>query len=152
MATAVGPVTAQALRAHGVARVLEPTRARLGSMVHALVGELADRARVLDLGGVRAAVAGHGADRSRTAREVELTRGESRLLTTLVARAPTVVPKVALVEHGSDEHAAEAAIARLRAKLGPLGAGIRTVRRRGDACTLEVAPSPPACPAVSSPE
>ena len=35
MATAVGPVTAQALREHGVRRVLEPSRARLGSMVHA---------------------------------------------------------------------------------------------------------------------
>ena len=76
--------------------------------------------------------------------EVELTRGESRLLTTLVTRAPTVAPKVALVEHGSYEHAAEAAIARLRAKLGPLGAGIRTVRRRGYACTLRIESSTPA--------
>jgi uroporphyrinogen-III synthase len=141
LATAVGPVTAQALRDHGVGRVLEPSRARLGSMVHALAGELAGRARVLDLGGVwrrwqgMALIDPDGA-------EVELTRGESRLLTTLVARAPTVVPKVALVEHGSDEHAAEAAIARLRAKLGPLGAGIRTVRRRGYACTLRIDPVP----------
>ena len=53
-------------------------------------------------------------------------------------RAPTVVPKAALVEHGADDHAAEAAVARLRAKLGPLGGGIRTVRRRGYACTLAV--------------
>ena len=37
---------------------------------------------------------------------------------------------------GADEHAVEAAVARLRAKLGPLGAGIRTVRRRGYASTL----------------
>jgi DNA-binding response OmpR family regulator len=67
-----------------------------------------------------------------------LTRGEARLLSILVRRAPTVVPKAALVEHGSDDHAAEAAVARLRAKLGPLGAGIRTVRRRGYACDLEI--------------
>ena len=46
--------------------------------------------------------------------------------------------KGTLVEHGSDDHAAEAAVARLRAKLGPLGPGIRTVRRRGYACTLSV--------------
>ncbi|MET0460287.1 MAG: uroporphyrinogen-III synthase [Ilumatobacteraceae bacterium] len=143
VAAAVGPVTAAALRSHGVTQVLEPTRARLGSMVHALAGALADRARVLDLGGVRRRWQGTALiDPDGT--EVELTRGESRLLTTLVARAPTVVPKVALVEHGSDEHAAEAAIARLRAKLGPLGAGIRTVRRRGYACTLQIEPSTPA--------
>ena len=71
-------------------------------------------------------------------REIELTRGEARLLATLVHRAPTVVPKAALVEHGADDHAAEAAVARLRAKLGPLGGGIRTVRRRGYACTLTI--------------
>ena len=51
------------------------------------------------------------------------------------------MPKAALVEHGADDHAAEAAVARLRAKLGPLGAGIRTVRRRGYACTLAVRPT-----------
>ena len=70
--------------------------------------------------------------------EVELTRGEARLLSVLVRRAPTVVSKGMLVEHGSEEHAAEAAIARLRNKLGPLGPGIRTVRRRGYACALDV--------------
>ena len=48
------------------------------------------------------------------------------------------MPKAALVEHGADDHAAEAAVARLRAKLGPLGGGIRTVRRRGYACTLTI--------------
>jgi len=49
------------------------------------------------------------------------------------------VPKAALVDGGVDEHAAEVAVARLRAKLGPLGAGIRTVARRGYACELTVA-------------
>ena len=49
-----------------------------------------------------------------------------------------MVPKSVLVEHGADDHAAEAAVARLRAKLGPLGGGIRTVRRRGYACTLTI--------------
>jgi uroporphyrinogen-III synthase len=136
LAVAVGPVTAEALRDRGVGRLLEPARARLGSMVHALAGCLEDRSTVLRHGPreVRwqglALLADDGA-------ETELTRGEARLLSTLVRRAPTVVPKAALVEPGSDDHAAEAAVARLRAKLGPLGAGIRTVRRRGYACDLE---------------
>ncbi len=137
VAVAVGPVTAEALRDRGVRRLLEPERARLGSMVHALAGCLEARVRVLRHGprSVRwqgMALLGDGGS------EIELTRGEARLLSILVRRAPTVVPKSALVEHGSDDHAAEAAIARLRAKLGPLGAGIRTVRRRGYACDLEV--------------
>ncbi len=43
LAVAVGPVTAEALRDLGVPRVVEPARARLGSMVHALAGCLEDR-------------------------------------------------------------------------------------------------------------
>ncbi len=142
VATAVGPVTARALRSLGVPHVLEPQRARLGSMIHALAGELEGRARLLEIGDVRRRWQGMVL-LDDDGCETELTRGEARLLTTLVARAPMVVPKVALVEHGSDEHAAEAAIARLRAKLGPLGGGIRTVRRRGYACTLAIEPVSP---------
>ena len=137
LAVAVGPVTADALREAGVSRVVEPVRARLGSMVHALAGCLEERASVLRHGDAEVRWQGLaliGPDGT----EVELTRGEAKLLAVLVRRAPTVVPKAALVEHGSDEHAAEAAIARLRSKLGPLGPGIRTVRRRGYACALEV--------------
>jgi len=137
LAVAVGPVTAAALHGQGVRRVVEPVRARLGAMVHALAGSLEERATVLGDG--RSAVRWQGLVLVRDdGTEVDLTRGEARVLAALVRRAPTVVAKGALVEHGSDEHAAEAAIARLRAKLGPLGAGIRTVRRRGYACTLSV--------------
>ena len=38
LAVAVGPVTADSLRQFGVHRVVEPERARLGSMIHALTG------------------------------------------------------------------------------------------------------------------
>jgi uroporphyrinogen-III synthase len=137
LAVAVGPVTAGALREQGVRRVVEPARARLGSMVDALAGCLEARATVLRHGGATLRWQGLAlVDDDGT--ETELTRGEARLLSVLVQRAPTVVAKAVLVEHGSDEHAAEAAVARLRAKLGPLGPGIRTVRRRGYACSLEV--------------
>jgi uroporphyrinogen-III synthase len=47
LAVAIGPVTAEALRDRGVGRPLEPVRARLGSMVHALAGCLEERATVL---------------------------------------------------------------------------------------------------------
>jgi len=137
LAVAVGPVTADALRAAGITRVVEPVRARLGSMVHALAGCLEQRASVLRHGVAEVRWQGLALLRP-DGTEIELTRGEARLLSVLVRRAPTVVPKAGLVEHGSDEHAAEAAIARLRSKLGPLGPGIRTVRRRGYACDLDV--------------
>ncbi len=137
LAVAVGPVTADSLRQCGVKRVVEPERARLGSMIHALSGCLQERARSLTHDGTTRRWQGTALI-DDAGREIELTRGEARLLATLVQRAPTVVPKASLVEHGADDHAAEAAVARLRAKLGPLGSGIRTVRRRGYACTLAI--------------
>ena len=136
-AVAVGPVTAGTLRAHGVEHFVQPQRARLGSMMHALTTELESMRRSL-----------HHAD--HTARwhgsmlifsdgdAVELTHGELQLLERLITSAPAVVSKAALVSGDTDEHAVEAAIARLRAKLGPLGRGIATVRRRGYTCTIAV--------------
>ena len=137
LAVAVGPVTADSLRQFGVTRVVEPERARLGSMIRALTGCLEERARTLTHEDTSRRWQGTALI-DEAGREIELTRGEARLLAALVHRAPTVVPKAALVEHGADDHAAEAAVARLRAKLGPLGGGIRTVRRRGYACTLAI--------------
>jgi uroporphyrinogen-III synthase len=137
LAVAVGPVTADSLRQFGVHRVVEPERARLGSMIRTLSSCLEERARTLTHEGTWRRWQGTALI-DDAGREIELTRGEARLLATLVHRAPTVVPKASLVEHGVDDHAAEAAVARLRAKLGPLGGGIRTVRRRGYACTLTI--------------
>jgi uroporphyrinogen-III synthase len=140
-AVAVGPVTADALRRHGVPRPVEPRAARLGAMVRALVVELSRHHRLLRHGDRRARWQGmavlHHDDRVAT-----LTPGEARVLDELVRRAPAVVPKAALVADGVDPHACEAAVARLRSKLGPLGRGIRAVPRRGYACTLDVGPAP----------
>jgi uroporphyrinogen-III synthase len=137
-AIAVGPVTAAALRRHGVDRIVEPRRARLGAMVQALVAELTALHRMLRLGDVAVRWQGSaivGPDETVTV----LTPGEARVLDALLVRSPAVVPKADLVDDGVDEHAAEAAVARLRTKLGPLGHGIRTVPRRGYACELTVA-------------
>jgi len=137
-AVAVGPVCAAALRHQGVDRVVEPRRARLGAMVQALVVALIADHRVLS----------HQASERRwqgsalvdpDGRVTRLTPTEARTLAALVGRAPAVLPKAALVDGGVDDHAAEAAVGRLRAKLGPLGAGIRTVPRRGYLCTLDLA-------------
>lgn len=140
-AVAVGPITAQALRRHGVERVLEPERARLGAMVQALVAELSDLRCILSHGQAVATWQG-SALLLPGAEPAVLTTGERRLLETLLERSPAVVSKGALVEPGSDVHAAEVAVARLRTKLGPLGAGIRTVPRRGYRCELTVRHEP----------
>jgi uroporphyrinogen-III synthase len=135
-------VTAAALVRHGVDGPVVPQRARLGAMVQSLVADLTARHRVLRLGDEEVRWQGSaliGADGSVTA----LTAGEERVLDELLARAPGVVAKGELVDDGVDEHAAEAAVARLRAKLGTLGAGIRVVRRRGYVCELEAAPLVP---------
>jgi len=142
-AVAVGPVTAGARRRHGVTRVVEPGRARLGAMVQALVATLSASHRELALGDDRVRWQGTALLRP-DGTVVTLTPGEARVLDELVRRAPAVVGKRALVDEGVDAHAGEAAVARLRAKLGPLGAAIRAVPRRGYACTLEVATAPPA--------
>jgi uroporphyrinogen-III synthase len=136
-AVAVGPASSGALRARGVGRVVEPRRARLGAMVHALVHHLGQEQRTLRLGGESLQWQGDllTGEGGRTA---TLTTGERRVLVELLRRAPAVVPKRALAEAGSDDHAAEAAVARLRTKLGPLAPGIRTIPRRGYSCTLDV--------------
>jgi uroporphyrinogen-III synthase len=141
-AVAVGPVCAAALRRHGVERAVEPRRPRLGAIVQALVVALTADHRVLRLGSHERRWQGSalvdGADGD--SRVTNLTPSERRILETLVRRgARSVVPKSSLVDEGVDAHAAEAAVGRLRAKLGPLGAAIRTVPSRGYLCTLEVA-------------
>jgi uroporphyrinogen-III synthase len=136
-AVAVGPVTAAALRGRGITRVVEPERARLGSMVQAVVVELSSRHRTLLLGGDRVRLQGSAV--LVPGREaILLTHREAAILDLLVSRGRVVVPKSQLSGDGKDEHAAEAAVGRLRSKLGPFGAGIRAVPRRGYACDIVV--------------
>ncbi|MFL6204052.1 MAG: uroporphyrinogen-III synthase [Acidimicrobiales bacterium] len=135
-AAAVGPVCARALRAHGVTTVVQPGRARLGAMVQALVTALSARHRVLSADGPE--LRWQGDLLFGDGHEAALTPTEARVLEVLVERAPGVVPKADLVEPGRDLHAAEAAVARLRTKLGPLAPAVRAVPRRGYACHLDV--------------
>ncbi|HEX5367478.1 MAG TPA: uroporphyrinogen-III synthase [Acidimicrobiales bacterium] len=138
LAVAVGPVCAAALHRHGVERVVEPARARLGAMVKALVAALEARHRRLRHDGATLRWQGSALVDEASGEVTTLAPGEARVLDVLVARAPAVVPKASLVDEGADPHAAEAAVARLRAKLGRLGGAVRTVPRRGYVCSLTV--------------
>ena len=138
LAVTVGPVTTDALRRHGVSRLVEPERARLGSMIQAVVAAFEGRARRLTYEGVTALWQGLALEVEGLA-PVTLTAGEARVLQVLLERAPGVVPKPELVEPGADAHAAEMAVTRLRSKLGPLGPAIWAVPRRGYRSALDVA-------------
>jgi uroporphyrinogen-III synthase len=140
---AVGPVCAAALRRHGVEAVVEPVRARLGAMVKALVAALEARHRLLRHAGAAIRWQGSALVDEASGDVTTLTPSEVRVLDVLVARAPAVVPKATLVEDGADPHAAEAAVARLRGKLGALGAAIGTIPRRGYVCSLTVGRADP---------
>ncbi len=137
-AVAVGPVTASTLRDMGVTRVVEPQRARLGSMIQALMGAMAGTAVQLRHGGHDAVLQGNAIVSDGSVNQ--LTIGERRLLDLLVRRSPAVVAKTDLVPDGADPHAVEAAIGRLRTKLGPIGPGIRVVPRRGYVADFDVEP------------
>ncbi len=143
VAVAIGPVCAAALRRHGVEPVVEPVRARLGAMVKALVAALEPRHRLLRHAGTTVRWQGSALVDEASGDVTTLTPSDVRVLDVLVARAPAVVPKATLVEDGADTHAAEAAVARLRGKLGALGGAIRTIPRRGYVCSLTIEPAGP---------
>jgi uroporphyrinogen-III synthase len=130
LAACVGPVTAEPLRRLGVP-VLEPRRARLGALAHALVDELPRRAPSLRVGGAVVSVRGHAAVVDGELRP--LPQAPMAVLRALVAAAGRVLTRgelLAELPRGSDEHAVEMAVARLRAALG--GAHfVQTVVKRG---------------------
>jgi len=133
-AVSVGPVTTTTLRAHGVEQPIEPVRARLGAMVGAVIEHLECQRHVVDLAGHRVVLQGLAA--AIDDRIITLSSQERRLLATLAEQPGRVVSKAALAalaapDDPSGEHAIEMAIGRLRRKLGPAGAGIATVFRRG---------------------
>ncbi len=130
----VGPVCAEASLQAGFAPPIVPERYRLGSMVLALAGAFDCRSIETTLAGVPIRIQGQSV--AIAGQVVELSEREAELLHALAVRAGTVVSKGQLLERvwqgtESDEHVVEVTVARLRGRLGPIGAGIETVVRRG---------------------
>ncbi|MEU8627249.1 uroporphyrinogen-III synthase [Streptomyces sp. NPDC048669] len=135
----VGPVTALPLQAHGL-DTIQPERFRLGPLVQVLCRELPTRARTLPVAGHRVEIRGHAV----------LVDGELRpvppagmaLLHTLARRPGWVVARAdllrALPGSGTDEHAVETAMARLRTALG-VPRIVQTVVKRGYRLALDPA-------------
>nr|WP_239001030.1 uroporphyrinogen-III synthase [Jiangella asiatica] len=126
----VGPVTAARLERLGVATV-QPARSRLGALVREIVAELPARCRTLRVAGHTIQVRGHAVVVDGIARE--LAPGPMAVMTELARRPGVVVPRAELLAvlpgGGSDEHAVEMAVTRLR---GAVGARVvQTVVKRG---------------------
>ncbi|WP_371634323.1 uroporphyrinogen-III synthase [Streptomyces sp. NBC_01259] len=135
----VGPVTALPLQAHGLDTV-QPERFRLGPLVQALCRELPSRARTLPIAGHRVEIRGHAVLVDDELRQVP--PAGMALLHTLARRPGWVVARAELLRalpgSGTDEHAVETAMARLRTALG-VPRIVQTVVKRGYRLALDPA-------------
>lgn len=139
LAACVGPVTAQPLEALDVP-TRQPERFRLGPLVQLLTAELPARARALPVAGQRLEIRGHavvvdGELRAVPPAGMALLRALARHPGWVVGRADLLR---ALPGTGSDEHAVETAMARLRTALGSPKL-IQTVVKRGYRLALDPA-------------
>lgn len=134
LAACVGPVTAAPLVRRGVPTV-QPERARLGALVRTVVEELPlRRTRVIDAGRHRLELRGHSV--LVDGRAVDLTARQTGVLAALVEERGAVLSRAQLLrrawpDEAVDEHAVEMTVARLRTALGPAGAVVQTVVKRG---------------------
>jgi uroporphyrinogen-III synthase len=130
IAACVGPVTAAPLRELGVP-VLEPERARLGSLVKAVTDELPRRAVRVSAAGTLLELRGHAVLIDGEVRG--LAPASMATLAALAARPGAVISRAELaaaLPRGDDGHAVDMAVARLRSALGA-GRYIETVIKRG---------------------
>ena len=129
----VGPVCARPLEEHGIAPTC-PDRGRLGSLVRTIVETLPTGNRELRLGESRLVLQGNAL---LVAGEcLWLSPTQSALLRALSDRPGHVLSRAELLQRvwvgsSADEHAVEAAVARLRTVLGPHAGLVRTVLKRG---------------------
>jgi hypothetical protein len=108
---------------------------RLGAMVMTITAALAARNVGIKIGGHDVVLQGRMAWVAGGS-PVMLTGRERQILQVLLQRNGAVVPKSELLhivwgENESDPHVVEVTMGRLRRRLGPAGAGIETVIRRG---------------------
>lgn len=134
-AVCIGPVCAGGVRQQGVTEWIEPRTPRLGALVHACTNALVTSHRSLRLAGHDVVVQGRMVIVNGNDPEV-LSDRERGVLDALAERPGAVHSKSALLRSvwGSgeqDEHVVEVTVGRLRRRLGPAGAGVETVVRRG---------------------
>ncbi|PCG82686.1 uroporphyrinogen-III synthase [Streptomyces sp. WZ.A104] len=133
----VGPVTALPFQARGIATV-QPERFRLGPLVQLMCAQLPAAARILPIAGHRVEIRGHAVLVDDELRAVP--PAGMALLHALARRPGWVVARAELLRalpgSGTDEHAVETAMARLRSALG-VPRLIQTVVKRGYRLALD---------------
>lgn len=134
LAGCIGPVCARPLLELGV-RPVWPERGRLGALVRTLVEELPRRFG-LDVSVAGRSVLIHGDAVLVDGRVHWLPPLSAAVLRALARRPGQVLSRGQLLDRawprsGSDEHAVEAAVGRLRGALGPGADLVRTVTKRG---------------------
>jgi uroporphyrinogen-III synthase len=134
VAACVGPVCIEAAVDCGIGDAVVPERFRIGPMIRTLTDRLSDNAIEVELGGQRLVLRGAGLVTEDGL--VTLAARELAILRYLAERSPAVVAKAELLrslwpDEVHDGHAIEVAVARLRKRLGPLGASIVSVPKRG---------------------
>lgn len=130
----LGPGTTATAQALGMEHAVEACRPTLPCLAGAVAEVLGARRVCLQAAGTNLVVQGSVVRVGGTT--VELSERERALLDALCRRAGTVVPRATLVqdlwsENGASPHTVDVTVARLRRRLGPTGAAIRTVPRRG---------------------
>ncbi|ARF72840.1 uroporphyrinogen-III synthase [Kitasatospora albolonga] len=139
LAACVGPVTALPLQARSIPTV-QPERFRLGPLVQLVCAQLPTTARVLPVAGHRVEIRGHAVLVDDELRAVP--PAGMALLHALARRPGWVVARAELLRalpgSGTDEHAVETAMARLRSALGAPRL-IQTVVKRGYRLSLDPA-------------
>jgi uroporphyrinogen-III synthase len=127
----VGPVTAGLLESRDVGTI-QPERARLGALVREIVRVLPNRTRRLPVAGHWLEVRGHAV--ILDGQLVALPPGSMAVLRALARRPGRVLSRSELLGvlpgAGSDEHAVEMAVTRLRSALGGVRV-VQTVVKRG---------------------
>ena len=148
LAAGVGPVTAAALRAHGVGDPCAPATGRLGLMVREVASRLhAAHRHLATPDGTEVVI--HGDTVVTPTARVTLPHRERRVLAVLARRAGSVVSRPRLLNEAwaspVESDAVDAAISRLRRSLAGSGLEITSVTRRGHVLTARnVACSGPA--------
>ena len=147
LAAVIGPYCAAVARQFGLDDIVEPVAARLGSMVRTLTEQLSGQRFVVRAGGRTMTVQGRAVEMQEidgNERTVWLTTRERWLLDSLLRRRGAVVSRAELGRlvwgtAGAD-HLLDVTVARLRRRLGSLGAVVETVPKRGYRVRGEIEP------------
>ena len=132
----VGPVCAETAAEEGLAasNIAIPRTWRLGPLVRAVAERLVDRTLTVDVDDRTVAIAGNLVTVGDSS--VVLTDTEAQVLSVLAAQPNVVHAKSDLLrlvwrDESADPHVVEAAVNRLRRRLGHVGLRITAVHRRG---------------------